>query len=137
MEQASDLSRSEEMVAKVVAFLADGGVRQRDLNVGDLGYTESQDNSRLFKDALVWLLNEGVIASGFEDKRNQFRNSNPFTARQFFLTSKGYNLLSAKFEGELTLGAAIRNAQNSGSGYANAGTFFGGILGGFTKSVSS
>ncbi|MEM8657202.1 MAG: hypothetical protein AAGF22_03815 [Pseudomonadota bacterium] len=137
MADESDLNDSEAMVASIVAFLAEGGVRQQDVTIEELGYDQDAERIRLFRDAMLWLLNEGAIASGFKDKRNQFKNRNPFTARQFYLTSKGYDLLSMKFEGSLTLGAAIKQTQSSGTGYANLGTFFGGILGGFTKSVSS
>ncbi|WP_425100199.1 hypothetical protein [Tropicibacter sp. S64] len=133
----SILNESERMIAMIIGHLADGGVTRQTFSVRELGYEANDDSHRLFRDAVLWLGYEGIIASGYTERKNQFsQKDNTIFARSFFLTSKGFKLLSEKFDGELTLGAAVKEANSNGTGYANAGTFFGGILGGFTKSIS-
>ncbi|MBN8185359.1 hypothetical protein JF540_01525 [Salipiger thiooxidans] len=130
------LADSETMIASLVAYLAEQGVRRSEFTVLDLGLEADRENVSLFIDALKWLASEGIVRS--QDTHEFYSVSEGDTAASgFTLTSYGFALLQQPFLGELTLGGAIKKAQGSGSGYSGIGDLVGGILGGFTKSLSS
>lgn len=130
------LEESEEIIAKIVAHLAKAGVRQTDLSTIILGYENNPASTQLFINALRWLKDEGIVR---QHALNATRGGTQHetVATNCVLTSLGFALLAEPFRGELSLGSAVKNTVESGSGYSNTGSFFGGILGGFTKSISS
>lgn len=134
MEDLSKTEMSERMVTKIVAHFAEQGVIREDLNLEKLGYEPSEATANLFVDAMSWLSNEGIINT---NQKLAFTMGSSPRALGFTLTSKGYAMLASPFEGELTLGAAIKHAQRTGQGYSNVGELLGGLLGAFTKSISS
>jgi hypothetical protein len=124
------LRESELCVAKLVAKLAENGVMKTDLTHENVDI----DDPDLFVDALTWLRHEGIAFSTDTHHFYGGTEGKPI-ASGFRLTSKGFNLLSESYDGDLTLGQAIRRSSESGQGYANAGNLLGGLLGAFTKSV--
>ncbi|WP_090732807.1 hypothetical protein [Paracoccus homiensis] len=131
------LARSEEMVARIVAHLAPYGVQRTTFGSKELGYESGNETRLLFIDAMNWLQNEGVVFSSEKIKFMNGTSEGEVYALRFVLTSKGYKLLSSRFNGDLTLGQAITKVNASGEGYANLGDLVGGLLGGFTKSMGS
>jgi hypothetical protein len=128
----NDLKASERMIAAIVSCFAERGVARRDLSLDDLDLGAS-DEPDLFFDALQWLEIEGIIYSTEEHKFLLGET----VAFGFALTSHGFQLLGQKLEGELTLGTAVKEVSEGRRSFAGAGDFIGGILGGFTKSISS
>jgi hypothetical protein len=127
------LEASERMVVAIVSELAVRGALDEDLVLNDLNIDGELKQPQLFINAVQWLAREGVIASEME---NSFLLDGT-EVFGFILTSLGYQLLSQKFKGELTLGTAIKQVSETGKTYTSAGDFVGGLLGGFTKSISS
>ncbi|MEQ9260308.1 MAG: hypothetical protein RIG84_14565 [Roseovarius sp.] len=125
------LPESEEMVAKIVSFLAERGVRQSDVSAQVLGYTQDNQVDVLFANAMKWLIDEGIV------RQTALHETQGGMAKGCVLTSRGFALLAQPFEGSLTLGTAIRKTAESGAGYSNVGDLLGGLLGGFTKSLGS
>lgn len=130
------LAESEEMVAKILNYLAQRGVRLTDVSVLELGYPKDNKLEVLFANAINWLINEGVVRQRALHEI-QGGTQHESVARNCVLTSKGFALLSKPFKGSLTLGAAVRETAEGGPGYSNIGELLGGLLGGFTKTISS
>lgn len=130
------LRSSEEFVAKIVEFLAKRGVSKIDFSVVDLGYERSNDLDVHFVYALKWLKDEGIVRS---NAYHEFVGGTEHeqVAQDFVLTSLGFALLAKPFDGDLTLGAVIKRTNEAGRSFSTTGDFFGGILGGFTKSLAS
>lgn len=98
------LSESEEMIAKIVAFLAKRGVRQTDVSALELGYSRDNKVDVLFSHAINWLLKENIIRQmALHEISGGPQHES--VAKSCVLTSHGFALLAAPFEGELTLGA--------------------------------
>ena len=127
---SNDLEISEKMIAAVVHALAGRGVKRTEFSLNDFELEGGDIN--LFVDALLWLSSEGIIRSTVEP---------PYlldgTAYGFTLTAYGYRLLEQDFRGGMTLGRAIRETKETGRSFSSVGDFFGGLLGGLTKSISS
>lgn len=129
---SSTLEASELMISRIVARLAEQGVARRDLKVVELEYEPTRENALLFIDAMKWLHDEGVVRLS---EGHAFTQDG--TAQRVCLTSYGYALLAQRFDGSMTLAVAIQKTNASGSGFSGLGDLVGGILGGFTKSISS
>ena len=130
----SKLVESEKLVAEIVARLAANGVAVDTLSASEFFETPSGDEAKLFEDAITWLSSEKVIRESEavpDDARADIWH------HSVVLTSLGYSKLATDFEVGLKLGNAIKEVSLTGKGYAVAGEFIGGILGGFTKSLSS
>ena len=130
----SKREQSVFMIARIVERLAENGVIEESLSSHDLIVDNpTNDEVQLFVDAIKWLRSEGVIRAdqGYSGSRAL---EVVFDAS---LTSKGHWLLDQRLTNDLTLGAAIRNVNRSEPSATGIGDFIGGILGGFTKSVSS
>ncbi|WP_187428842.1 hypothetical protein ROLI_017070 [Roseobacter fucihabitans] len=130
------LSDSEAMIAKIVAFLAEKGVRLTDVSAVELGYPREQGADTLFENAIEWLISENIIRQRALH-RTQGGKLHETVAKSCVLTSHGFALLAVPFDKNLSLGAAVRQTAEEGSGFSNAGSFFGGLLGSFTKSVAN
>ncbi|MDK3075111.1 hypothetical protein QO034_18645 [Sedimentitalea sp. JM2-8] len=132
----NEIAQSEHMVSSIVSKLAARGVRRTELTLSELGYENNEENTDLFIDAVKWLESEGIIRSG--EKYDFYANSkNETVASGFTVTSFGFALLQQPFDGNLTLGAAIEKVRSDGSGYSKIGDLVGGLLGGFTKTISN
>jgi hypothetical protein len=124
--------KSERMVAAIISRLAKNGVVRVDFEIRDLDQEDLIEERELFVDAFIWLENEGVVWS---NTKHRFLLGGA-TAMGFTLTSYGYRLLNSRFEGDLTLNRAVERVVDTRKSYSGAGDFIGGILGGFTKSIS-
>ncbi|WP_156801069.1 hypothetical protein [Oceaniovalibus guishaninsula] len=132
MADTSSLKISERLVAAIVNILAERGVRRSSLSYKELGLEPEEIDGPLFLDAMIWLSDEGIIRSSAKTRFDMDGNAYYFT-----LTAYGYRLLGQKFQGALNLGQAVRETAETGRSFAGIGDFVGGLLGGFTKSISS
>ncbi len=90
-----------------------------------------------FNDALYWMLDEGLIRVA--NKSETLGGTLLLVGVQ--LTSKGIAVIQTKID-DPEIGESIERAATEAKGglepshYTNIGSFVGGILGGFTKSIS-
>ncbi|WP_457648297.1 hypothetical protein [Profundibacter sp.] len=131
----NNMEKSELVVTKILSRLMDNGFTRTVLSFQDLDLTD--DYKEFFDLSVEWLLDEMIIRAANFEKVNNGSGSlvNPV------LTAYGLSLLRQPSpvsgdEGE-TMGTAIKNASEKGTSYAGIGDFFGGLLGGFTKSIGS
>jgi hypothetical protein len=130
----SQVEDSERLVARIVEHLAGNGVYAEPIFASKFFPEGNYYADRvLFESTIEWLEAEGILRF---DKPYM---GGPLTEliRNSVLTGKGYSLLAQDFKNGLSLAQAIRKVNESGTGYAGIGDFVGGILGGFTKSISS
>ncbi|OZA06982.1 MAG: hypothetical protein B7Y02_14630, partial [Rhodobacterales bacterium 17-64-5] len=85
----------------------------------------------LFADMVKWLQDEGVVRD-----QDSYSDGLGGVVFDLVLTSRGFWLLEQKFTGDLTLGSAISKVAKNEPMTAGLGDFVGGILGGFTKSIT-
>ncbi len=132
MSDLYDLEGSQKMIAAIVNDLSRRGVRRGSLDVSDLSLDEDLLDPALFLDSILWLEGEGIIRSSSE---HSFTMDG--TAHNYTLSAYGYRLLEQNFQGEMKLGQAVKEAAEGSRSFTGVGDFFGGLLGGFTKSMSS
>ena len=131
---ASNLEKSEVVIARILKLLMDRGLQDSMMTFGSLEL--SDDYEPFFKTSFVWLMHEGFIRA---TSNSEFVNS-AFHGYGPVLTAKGFAMLGNKLElnGEqITIASAVEETSKSGVSASGLGDFFGGLLGGFTKSISS
>lgn len=124
------VERSEIVVAKIVEYFASKGVVPFDLSPDGIGL-KSEDNT-IFYHAAIWLQSEGIIRSEGVARNGQIYKG--------VLTAYGYSLMGQPFkigEETITVGSAVTCVSNGTDSFSKMGDLFGGILGGFTKSMGS
>ena len=127
----SRIEASEVMVAKVVGEVALSGVIPKKISSEILGLSIEDEAVLLFESAVDWLSSESVITVHTQYKGEV---SNIYTAT---LTSYGFALLSQNFGDGLKLGTALQKVRSTGHGFSGLGEFLGGVLCGFTKTLSN
>ena len=124
--------QSTVMLARLVQRLADNGVIKEDISSDDFVSDHTAQNEvQIFCDLIDWLSREGVIRTdgGYSGGNGDF-------VYDLVLTSRGFWLLEQDYTANLTLGAAIKAVSQNGAMTSGLGDFVGGMLGGFTKSIS-
>ena len=119
--------------ARLIERLSENGVVEEHVSSHDsFESIPTDDEVQLLVDAIKWLEAEGVIRTngGFSGSRD---NESIYGAT---LTSRGSWLLDQELSEDLTLGGAIRKVNSGKPSMTGVDDFIGGILGGFTKSVS-
>ncbi len=129
-----NLQKSEAVIARILTHLAETGLKKSDLDVDRLGL--DGELQPLFEDCTTWLADERIIrigqtVAGTEPDEIGFLNCT-ITAYGFRLLAQGITLDGQK----TSMGAAVKEV-SSGRSYSSLGDFFGGLLAGFTKSISS
>ena len=128
-----NLQKSEAVIARILAHLAENGLQETQLNLNSLELDD--DLLPFFLTCYRWLEAEGIVRSESLQvlMRGTFIIQNPvITAKGFQLLAQGVNLGGE----EKSLGTAVKEV-SSGRSYSSFGDFFGGLLGGFTRSISS
>ena len=133
LEHTSRLEESEYLVARMITRFAENGVLSEEVSTGTFFENPTQNDVTAFVEAVRWLQAEGLIRT----------SAMPAIVGQpvdipvrVVLTSDGFALLGRKLGSGESIGSAVKNASD-GRGYSNAGELIGGILGAFTKSISS
>ncbi|TLP69184.1 hypothetical protein FEE96_02555 [Parasedimentitalea maritima] len=132
----SDLLKSELVIAKILELLMDWGIQETQLEFKELGLSE--EYAPHFFPCVEWLKDEGVIRTGKVFKYLEGGGSGIVSGP--VLTSYGLAALGHKItvgENEEKLSEAVKEVSSGTKSYSNIGDLVGGILGGFTKSISS
>ncbi|MGV8988631.1 MAG: hypothetical protein ACOH2H_20400 [Cypionkella sp.] len=128
----SKRDESAIMVAKLVNQLSENGLAKTEVASRDfLPEGADQKQIQLFADTVKWLQDEGVVRD-----HDSYADGLGGIVFDLVLTSRGFWLLDQKFSGDLTLGSAISKVAKNEPMTAGLGDFVGGILGGFTKSIT-
>jgi hypothetical protein len=132
-KENNTLIKSEEMIASIISYLVPNGVKRVEIDIDSLEIENLQSSDlALFIDAMQWLIAENIIRHTDADLSGMYY--------QCCITSYGFALLGQKFvdakENE-TVGKAVKNVSEDNASYANIGNLLGGLLGAFTKSISS
>ena len=131
-----ETQKSELMIAKILSLLMEWGIQESELRFEEL---DLDDKFRpFFFPCIQWLVSEGVIRTGnlhqFLDGPGAGLVSRPV------LTSYGMKILGLTLQlgdQDMPMSTAIAEVSKNGKSYSQVGDFFGGLLGGFTKSVGS
>ncbi len=131
MEQ---IEKSEIVIAGILNKALEYGLQQNDLRFEELEL--DSEFLPFFATCVDWLISEGLIRVG----NHQKMAAGTSFVINISLTSYGFAVLGRKLTiggEEMEIGQAVKKVASTGSGYSSAGDFFGGLLGGFTKSISS
>ena len=129
-----NLQKSEKVIAVILDHLLKLGLQESDLDENTL---QLDDNLKPFlTQCLKWLISEGVVrVENYHDAKDGV-----FFAYNPSITSYGCQILGTSLElngGTQKLGNALREVASTEKSYSQVGDFFGGLLGGFTKSIGS
>lgn len=134
-------AQSFEIVGRILSKLAGGGLRRIDLwpvDLFELHYLDEEwvELDQHFYDVMTWLEKEGAIT--FQEQIAGTVGESGFGGVQ--LTSLGIKLLSSD-TGEELPGGTIKETLSQDASlaptiYTKIGALFGGLLGGFTKTIS-
>ena len=131
----TNLQKSETVIARILDFLLELGLQDgsslafEDLDIPD-------DHHDIFNGCCIWLLEEGIIRCTNHSQANigGVMLFNPM------ITSNGFALLDKPLvirDQKISVGQAVKEIARGNRNYAGIGDFFGGFLGGFTKSMGS
>ena len=130
----SNLEKSEVVIAKILKLLMDQGLKDSMMSFRSLNLEEEYEP--FFKTCFLWLIAEGLVRSS----TNSESITSIFHAYGPVLTAKGFSVLGNRLvlkEGEVTIARVVEETSSSDKSYSGLGDFFGGLLGGLTKSLSS
>jgi hypothetical protein len=127
------LAESEQLIARMVSRFAEHGVLSEVVSTKTFFGELKQENITLFVEAIRWLRAEDLVRTS---AMLEIIGEPTDIEVRIVLTANGFALLGRRLGSGESVGAAVKNA-SAGHGYANAGELIGGILGAFTKSVSS
>ena len=127
-----NLRKSEIVVAKILSILLETGFQPSDLGVEKLKLEEGFE--KFFELSVIWLMEEKIIRGNFIRTMDRMgRLTEPM------ITAHGFELLGQNIVGSADKKSnreVISQIASSPSSYSGIGDFIGGLLGGFTKSVS-
>ncbi|MCV3239689.1 hypothetical protein [Mesorhizobium sp. ZC-5] len=136
------MNESYELIGRILSHLQARGLRRTDLWLVDLyGGTlpdgDAEEHELLFGDVMNWLIKEGAVT--IIEEIPGTTDESGFMGTQ--LTSRGLAMMQTPTGGELpkpTIQETIAtpDASLGASTYVKIGSLFGGLLGGFTKSIS-
>ncbi|WP_156362966.1 hypothetical protein [Rubellimicrobium mesophilum] len=133
--QLTNLQKSEIVIASILQVLIETGIQWSGLKFDDLALDE--EFRPFFDDCGQWLIDEGVIRCAEYVK--PLDRGHSLLIRPV-ITSKGFALLGQSFtgtDGNMKLSAAVTQVAKDQRNLSQIGDFFGGLLGGFTKSIGS
>ena len=129
-----NIEKSEVVVASILAKVLQYGLQNANLEFDDLNL--ENEYASFFPTSIDWLVSEGLIR--VESHQTMLNGSS--TALGITLTSRGFAAMGQKINGtagEIVVSDVVKQVAESTAGYTGLGDFIGGILGGFTKSMSS
>ncbi|NRB00683.1 MAG: hypothetical protein HRU32_12825 [Rhodobacteraceae bacterium] len=134
MSGSDNVQRSETVIAAILAHLMQRGIQHGGIQFAELGLEE--DYQPFFLPCFEWLMSEGLIR--FKSSKNVgWRHGGPVVLEPT-LTSLGYRYLGEPMlagDADQKLGEVVKDVAKGGENFAQFGDFFGGLLGGFTKSM--
>lgn len=130
------LEKSELIIAKILQMAIDSGLGHWQLSFADLSLDDSF--AEFFYPSIEWLEAEGIVRVG-EYARTLGGIANG-SVNNIHLTSYGLRLLGQQItvgEKQVKLADEVKRVSQGDRSYSTLGDFVGGLLGGFTKSISS
>lgn len=135
----NNLDAQSQIIGAVLNRLLQSGVARISLSIDEFsedlkkaGYPDKFDANDLFVDIAVWLSAEGIVRyGGLSEGTN-----GEAVVDDCHITAKGIHLLNSKLEVLGGKSAAEVLSSDSPSNHVKIGSLIGGILGGFTKSIS-
>jgi hypothetical protein len=126
----NDLELSEKVMSDVLVGLFNQGLRGSDIQqVSDI--TNENIDDAFLMSVMQWLQREGLVHFKFIDATSMQGRAGFYLGS--CLTSRGFAAMGTSFIGDQTIG----NVSEGNAKFTNVGDFIGGLLGGFTKSISS
>ncbi len=129
----NNLQKSERTIALILSLLMERGIQH-----GIVNFSKEIDDHELMPfigPCFRWLVSEGIVSAvNYAETKDSFGVVSPS------LTSNGFRALGQPIsvgENERTLAYLVEDVSKSGRSYSEFGDFFGGLLGGFTKSIGS
>lgn len=130
----SRLDASRVIVAEIISSLEENGVIPSEIHVSDFRPKYTLEDSRLFASAVSWLAAESVIRL----RGKPIADTDDDTLHyEVVLTSFGFSALARQLSGNLTLREQLKEAREGQRTWSGVGDLLGGVLGGFTKSISN
>jgi hypothetical protein len=139
-----NLEAQSAIVAAILRRLLKGGISRADLSVGEFrpdiraaGYPEPADFEGLFSDIIDWLRDEGMIRIGQiseDDNGNDFFINCVITGHGMEVLRRKVDILDGATAADVIMSTKDHDA--SASQLVKIGGLIGGVIGGFTKSVS-
>ncbi len=129
-----DLQRTEKTIAKILKIFSERGIK-----AGHVDLTDEVGDPTLqpyVAACYFWLEAEGIVRA----RNSQETLHGTFSLISPSLTSFGFRILgepTSLLNGRKKLSEAVQEVATSERSYSQLGDFFGGILGGFTKSLGS
>ncbi len=136
--QLDDLRRSEIVIARILNLLIGWGIQECQLEFHELELEE--EFAPFFFPCINWLISEGVIRASSVERYSSNKTSAGGVVLYPQLTSYGFNALGSEIQiGDNTpkLATAVKEVSDNQKSYSQIGDFVGGLLGGFSKSLSS
>ncbi|UWR33029.1 hypothetical protein K3759_13915 [Sulfitobacter sp. W027] len=135
MSETTAIQKSERMTALILKAVLEDGIRYGTmLTIEKLDFEQSDEDKSIFEGCCHCLLDEGTIrCTNIEQVRRGSPLANPV------ITAHGFALLGQAFlsDSDERLGDAVRDVADGSASYSGLDNFVGGVLGGFTKSISS
>jgi len=131
-----DLQKSEILIAKILDTLMQKGIQEWHLSFDLLALGEEYEP--FYYPCVDWLVEEGVIRVGSINRTLGGYASG--SIRNPALTSFGMQILGHDLkigDENQRVSEVVRKISSEGRSFSQAGDFFGGLLGGFTKSIGS
>ncbi len=129
----TNVEKSELVIARILVALLDRGFQAGGLECSDLELPN--DHKDFFDESVKWLNAEGIVRFDEFKRHNGYQGMfNPT------LTSKGFKLLGSAItvgEERVELKEIVADVSKQNGAWSQMGEFTGGLLGSFTKSVSS
>ncbi|WP_226689391.1 hypothetical protein [Ruegeria arenilitoris] len=129
-----NLQKSELVISKILEALVESGLQYRTaLQFKDLDLDAALEP--FFEGCCLWLIDEEIVRC---TNAHQVIQGAPMVNP--VITSRGFALLGQAFacaDGDIRVGQAVKEVAKGRASYAGIGDFFGGLLGGFTKSMGS
>ncbi|QIE46798.1 hypothetical protein G5B38_15405 [Pseudohalocynthiibacter aestuariivivens] len=145
MQFVDNIQRSEFVIACILNCLMERGISSAGMQFSDV--SSDTDLKDFFAPCLEWLKAEGIIR--FSSTKNHGWPHGGPAFHNVTLTSKGFKILGENISlhipnthnTELTshekVADVVSSVARSRKSYSQFGDFFGGLLGGFTKSIGS
>ncbi len=133
----NDLEKSELVISRILSLLMEWGIQESRLEFSELELDATEFGS-FFWPCIEWLVAEGVVRT--ETHHRTLGSVHSGEVLNPVLTSYGLKLLGQRLsvgQEQEQLADRVKQVSKSGTNYSGIGDLVGGILGGFTKSISS
>ncbi len=129
-----NLQKSEKVISLILERLIETGIQ--DYRLSNDSFDLSEDLRPFFTQCFKWLVAEGIVRA---DNTSEMMGGSILIFNPA-ITSYGFQVLGQTMElagTDMKLATAVQEVSREDRSYSQVGDFFGGLLGGFTKSLGS